>query len=82
MAREAFELGHALAEGGVLGLELGERGGGLRSRVCRQRAMRHRGEQTCFGLAAHQGAAADRAEAGFWRRTCVTRRDFQALGQG
>jgi hypothetical protein len=35
-----------------------------RARVCRQRAMPHRGEQTRCGLRPVRGAAADRAQTG------------------
>jgi hypothetical protein len=43
---QALEFADALAEGRILGVEPGELGGGLRARACRQRAIRHRGEQT------------------------------------
>ncbi len=73
---QAFELADPLAEGGVLGEEPSERGSGLL--VALRAPGRDAAARGADALrpAARQGAAADRAQPGLWRRTYVTRRDF------
>jgi hypothetical protein len=66
---QALELADPLAEGGVLGEKPGAP---VRDATARgANALR---------LAARQGAAADRAQTGLWRRTYVTRRDVGPRG--
>jgi hypothetical protein len=77
-----FELGHALAERGVLGPEPGDCGGGLlvAPHTAAGDAAPRRAD--ALRLAARQGAAADRAVTDLWRRTYITRRDFGSGDKG
>jgi hypothetical protein len=79
---QALELAHALAQGRVLGLELGKRGARrLGARLPPLGDAAPRGADT-LRAAACQGAAADRAQTVVWRRTYGTGRDFGAGPRG
>jgi hypothetical protein len=72
---EALELADPLPEGGVLGVEPGDRGGGLVGPCLPPAGDAAPGRADALRSAARRGPAADRAQTGLWRRTYVTRRD-------
>jgi hypothetical protein len=74
---QALELGHALTEGGVLGLVPGDLAGGLEGARLPPASDAAPGGADLLGAAARQRRAADHANTGRVRRTYASRRDVR-----